>query len=149
MLAGRSQCAALRRGHTFLFERRGGLLGHARRGNRAARTLTSYLPSLFYPICIPCYVRVSSPQRNHMYYQDQTQNSGGIRKQRLHVILGATISLGNVGLIRGFLNGLRILQGELYPSARILLELLQVFCRLSKDYRLIRPRYRTYRKSFP
>ena len=84
-----------------------------------------------------------------MYYQDQTQNSGSIRKQRLYVILSATISLGNVGLIHGFPDGLEILPGEVYPSVHILLEVLQVFYRLSKDPGLIQSRYPTYRKSFP
>jgi hypothetical protein len=83
------------------------------------------------------------------YRQDQTQSSGGIRKQRLYVILSATISLGNVGLIHGFPNGLEILPGELYPSVHILLEVLQVFCRLSKDSRLIQSRYRRTGSPFP
>jgi hypothetical protein len=151
MLVGRSQCTAQRGGDPFLFERRGGLLGHARRGNRTARTLTSYLLSLFFPIRIPCCIRVSSIQRNRMYSLSVTKTrprAQGVSASNAFVqILSATISLGNVGIIRGFPNCLGILQGELRPSPHIILEVPQVFCRLSKDHRLIWSRYRTYRKS--
>ena len=61
------------------------------------------------------------------YHQDWTQSSGSIRKQLSYAIISVTISLDNVGLVRGFPNGFGTLQGELYPGTHILLKVLHFF----------------------
>ena len=78
--------------------------------------------------------------------QFRARGSGGIREQRLHVILGVGFALGGVGLIRDLSNSLDIFRRELdLPSIRIPL-VLQYFCRLEKYSRPVRSQYRTYRK---
>ena len=114
-------------------------------------THVDVLPSLtVFPICIPCCIRISSTQRNHIYSLSITRTrprARDIREQSLYVTLSVAISLGSVGLIRNLPNDLGILRGEVYPSIHILLEILLFFCRLSKDYRSIRSWCRTHRKS--
>ena len=94
-------------------------------------TQIDVLPSLaVFPICIPCCIRIFSTAEPCVfveYHRDWAQSSGGVGKLRVYVLLCVTISLGNVGLVLDFPNGLGILRGELYPSTNNLLEVLHLF----------------------
>ena len=97
---------------------------------KSSRTHVNVLPSFaIFPIRIPCCIRVSSTQRNHMYSSSITGPDPELRGYSRATPLcnpQRNDLSGQRCLVYGFPHGLGILRRELYPSAHIRLEALQI-----------------------